>query len=450
MICCYYQMSEDHVLAIFANLDALGYGKDAISKACENGYLKLVQHLYNTEITPLREEKINHGYRMIFTRHNTEEKQLLEEKIVRVAAQFGHLHILKWAHEMEFLDLENAVIEAIANKHNDIVKWLCKNNAKDVSHLSYYPCEVAAAHGNLEILKWLSDNIINVWHADICIAAAQNGHLNILKYLRENGCPWNEGVCAVAADNNHLEILQWARSQDCPWDYEPAVNAASKNHQQILKWAIENGCILCSKVYSGLLKNKSENIIEMLKFLYEHKCPMDDASIFAMAAANQPLKVLQWLRAHQCPWDSSAPNSAALKNKLENLKWLLDNGCPYEPDMLMENALFDGHFEIAQYCLDRGFSFPATICRDLSRNPEDHVALWWALSKGAHWGFGEEEKFKDNALYHIPAIHYHALRYLQTKYNVYPHLITEWLKTIDDTLPQIFYEDLTGLIKNYL
>jgi hypothetical protein len=47
-------------------------------------------------------------------------------------------------------------------------------------------CAVAAEYGHLEILKYARDNGCE-WDASICSSVAENGHFQTLKYAHENG-----------------------------------------------------------------------------------------------------------------------------------------------------------------------------------------------------------------------------------------------------------------------
>lgn len=433
-------MSEEKVLETLNILNELGYASNGITRACKDGYLKVVQYLYKIETT-------------------SEDIHQIQKNICTTAAEHGHFHILKWASEMDFSFSDDAILVAISNKHNDIVKWLYDQTI-DFECDSHYPCEMAAVSGNFEILKWMHETNRAHWHVDVCKAAAESGDLHILQWLREQNCPWDEEVCTGAAENNHLHILQWARSQQCPWNVYTAIDAAINSHFDVLRWALGNGCPLTSRVYEELLYyNCNANIVEILELLYEHKCPMNE-SLCSIAAETYPLNVLQWLRDHGCVWDETTSYNAALNGRLPILKWALDNGCPYDHDEIIECAIIRNHFNVAQFCVDRGISLPASIFRKVFEDSNytnfnfNYPALWWVLSKGAEMTCEdkenlEKERFNDN---NMPDVihHYHALSYFQTKHNVFPELITKWLNIVNISLSTIFYEDLSDLIKKYL
>ena len=65
-------------------------------------------------------------------------------------------------------------------------------------------CYDAAAHGNIDVLKYLRETMNIPWDVATCAAAAWIGNLEILKWARENVCPWDKRTCDNAARNGHL------------------------------------------------------------------------------------------------------------------------------------------------------------------------------------------------------------------------------------------------------
>jgi hypothetical protein len=102
-------------------------------------------------------------------------------------------------------------------------------------------CTVAAENGHLNLLK-LARTKGYKWDQFTCYSAAKNGHFEVLKWARENGCLWDEGTCAAAASCGRLDILQWARANGCPWDERTCCAAAANGHADVWKWARVNGC----------------------------------------------------------------------------------------------------------------------------------------------------------------------------------------------------------------
>ena len=59
-------------------------------------------------------------------------------------------------------------------------------------------CALAAEFGHLEMLKWARENGCP-WDERTCSGAAEYGHLEVLKWARANDCPWDAETCELAA-----------------------------------------------------------------------------------------------------------------------------------------------------------------------------------------------------------------------------------------------------------
>lgn len=100
-------------------------------------------------------------------------------------------------------------------------------------------CYDAAAHGNLDVLKYLRESMNIPWDVATCAAAAWIGNLEILKWARENGCPWDKRTCDNAARNGNLKLLKWARKNGSPWDDETCASALKGKHFDVVKYYVE-------------------------------------------------------------------------------------------------------------------------------------------------------------------------------------------------------------------
>ena len=117
------------------------------------------------------------------------------------------------------------------------LKW-CKNVYNGYGW--WYVCTIAAEFGHLDIVKWARENEF-LWDSYTCAVAARNGHFDVLRWAHENGCPWSETTCECAAASGHLQILQWAIDHGCPFENSALMLAAYNGHLGILQWARESG-----------------------------------------------------------------------------------------------------------------------------------------------------------------------------------------------------------------
>ena len=100
---------------------------------------------------------------------------------------------------------------------------------------------LAAETGHLEILKLLRFHGCP-WNEHTPANAARKGHLHILQYAHAHGCPWNESTPACAAQKGHLPLLQYAHTHRCPWNARTTTHAAYYGHIKCFDYAIEHGC----------------------------------------------------------------------------------------------------------------------------------------------------------------------------------------------------------------
>ena len=72
--------------------------------------------------------------------------------------------------------------------------------------------------------------------------------------------------------------------------------------------------------------------LDVLKWLRNEGCPWDEWTCSAAANVGH-LEVLKWLRKENdppCPWDEWTCSNAAEYGHLEVLKWLRNEGCPWD------------------------------------------------------------------------------------------------------------------------
>ncbi len=73
---------------------------------------------------------------------------------------------------------------------------------------------------------------------DCCAMAAANGQLAVLKWACEIGCDRNENTCYSAAVNGHLEVLKWSRENGFKWNPQECLYYSKD--EAIKKWILAN------------------------------------------------------------------------------------------------------------------------------------------------------------------------------------------------------------------
>lgn len=173
---------------------------------------------------------------------------------------------------------------------------------------------------------------------------AKYGYLNIMKYIKFE---MNEKVFASAAKSNNLELLKWLKESGCPSNSKTWYNAAGYCDINILQWLCDN------------------------------ELPYNEDS-FTFAAGHNTVKVLEWL-SNNVTYDKGTDCMvyAVSNNKLENVKWLYDNGFN-NGDFLIKYACIVGNIEMLDYLYEKNLT-----SRDEEKeylfakiNGHSHVTRW--------------------------------------------------------------------------
>jgi hypothetical protein len=183
-------------------------------------------------------------------------------------------------------------------------------------------CAVAAAYGHLDCLKYAHENGC-FWDEVTCHCAARSGHLECLRYAHENGCEWDKDTCSGAAEYGHIECLRYAHDNGCPWGKRTCGYAALRGYIDCLIYAHENGCRWDRKTCSWAVENGQ---LDCLIYAHENSCPWDER-ICARAAKHGHLNCLQYAHENGCPWDKNTYIHAEKNNHLDCLRYARENGC---------------------------------------------------------------------------------------------------------------------------
>ena len=115
---------------------------------------------------------------------------------------------------------------------------------------------------------------------------------------------------------------------------------------------MHQGSVLVNDYISLCTLAAKEEQLEILRWLRENDFPWDENTC-EEAAGRGNLEVLQWLRANGCPWKGGTCWKAALGWHLEVLQWARANGCPWCPQTC-ELAAEKGHLNILKWARMNG------------------------------------------------------------------------------------------------
>jgi hypothetical protein len=210
-----------------------------------------------------------------------------------VAAQYGHLWILKWALENVITSsLEINRLANIASSHGQlgVLQWLYHTKQAKLET----NCMHAAMSGNLPTLKWTYEMGSNL-HVIAVNMAASYGYIHMLEWIRSNKCfeGWyNDEIGFSAASCGQVESLKWLKNNvRYNFTTEMTEIAACHGHINVLEWFHNNNVPITSDIIIAAARS---GIFSVVKWLVDKNFPKDvGAAIWAVR--NGDLKMLKYL-----------------------------------------------------------------------------------------------------------------------------------------------------------
>ena len=120
----------------------------------------------------------------------------------------------------------------------------------------------------------------------------------------------------------------------------------------------KNGC-LCDEC-TLLAAVEHGNLTNMIWLKEIAGCSWFTDFAFSTAAHQGSLENMKWMLKNGCPWDDDTFTYAAQHGNLKNMMWLLDNECPWYEETFSAAAK-DEKFEIMNWLLKKGCPTPDTI-----------------------------------------------------------------------------------------
>lgn len=191
-----------------------------------------------------------------------------------------------------------------------------------------------------------------------CEKAARMGTLKYVKQAHKQGQPWGRTI-EYAARFGYPDILKYAHENGCDI-LEP----------HILKEACKSGNLECVKYIEHVTKQARGLFayrlmyqdfpyyidtavhyghLNIVKYLYANKYRWSRNYTASQAAMKDNLEILQFLHENGCDWSFDTTRTAVIHGSIKCLKYAVENGCHID----MRNACFQaemhGHVECYEY-----------------------------------------------------------------------------------------------------
>lgn len=143
-------------------------------------------------------------------------------------------------------------------------------------------------------------------------------------------------------------------------------NSAWNGNFKLLKLAIEKWNCLPGETttkYAAM-----GGYLNILEFLHEKNLLVLDEEVCFYAAIGKSLDALKWLREKNCPWDIRTCSSAAGRGDLNTLDWAMTNGCDYNHEEILVEAISNRHFEIIIPLFKKGVPWNSEVSAQLAES----------------------------------------------------------------------------------
>jgi hypothetical protein len=220
--------------------------------------------------------------------------------------------------------------------------------------------EGAALSGRLNILQRLLAEKRCPKPFQLSGFAARSGSISMLKWLKtKKWCHFTKCTCAAAAEAGHLAALRYLHSESRSWDAKYIANCAA-----------------------------SSGSIEVVDWLRLQQGFQMSADMVSWAAGSGQIAMITHLRSLGCEWDEYACTQAVPRGRLDTLRWLREQGCPWFADAICFEAAALGRTDTLDYIIEQGEVLSAAVLTQaLNTAAMDSrlQAAQWLKQHGAQW-----------------------------------------------------------------
>ena len=222
-------------------------------------------------------------------------------KVLKSAVENKSLQNLKFFHQqMEFpIDNYNLFSTAAGTEDNILIMEYLKSHNCPTGH--FQTSETAAENSALNNLKWLLKNGFSIKDTYIFYCAIKSGSLEIFKFLQENECPIHKRLVSFSLENCSIETIEWLIDQGIEIDPTKVFEGAARNGRlDKIEWLLEKKySIEDPEIF------EAAGSLENLEFLLKNGCSINDSRIFVTAARKGHFDIMKWLLKKKCPINDS-------------------------------------------------------------------------------------------------------------------------------------------------
>ena len=254
----------------------------------------------------------------------------MAEDVCIIAAENGHLELLKWAKLNSNLWQDAMMFPAAAkSSREDLHQWLLELHCPFMENESF---PIAYELMNFKFIKFALANGSTVWDDDLKYelrrTASLIGDLEVFKWAHSTACKDPRFLTSILAYGGHVHILEWRRVHEFEfcWDKSALLTACKRGHIHVLEWAFDKyGCcdVIANECFQIALTFYRPCHLHLLSFIHG-----------------------RWPNVLKC---SNIWNRASSSGYFELCFWLYKHGCPFLPDTYKIAWWRDGNYALAKW-----------------------------------------------------------------------------------------------------
>ena len=229
-----------------------------------------------------------------------------------MAAQYGDLSIMKWLHEKECPMTGHIIRELFTHGHKIELKDI--RIAIDISHTN--PRSHILNLSLMESLRWLLDKGCKISQGSFVYY--------FLSYLYEKD-RLTQATDRIRLEKQLYAIMELLLHEDYEFSSDDMDNAIYHGHLGVIKWLKDHKVPFSVHAFYYASRNGS---LENMKWLKDNDCTFASDLLYS-AAHTGNLENLIWLKQYSV-WNNHIINELGKDGELHIIKWLIDNGCPYD------------------------------------------------------------------------------------------------------------------------
>jgi uncharacterized protein YciI len=159
-------------------------------------------------------------------------------------------------------------------------------------------------------------------------------------------------MCNWIAYSGNIPMMKWARSGKAPREDDAAEEQMKKSKKRRKRKKRRVTGVAPFRRWSTVTSQNAARFghLKLLKWLREQGCPWDHET-FVSAVRFGNIEILDWLYQKKCPWSRVASKSALESGNWDVLRWLCQRKCPWDArsfSAAVSAAVGTGNVDMAQ------------------------------------------------------------------------------------------------------